>query len=291
MPGVELPLHHLLGVLLVGAALAKLVRRDAWRRSLSGYRLARPAGAVAWAVPAAELLIGAGLVAGRPAAGWAAAVLLSAFSVGLGVELAAGTPPPGCGCLVPSTRPPGPLSLVRNGCLIAAAVAVAAGVRPVLGDAFWIASYVALWAAVAGLGALVLALYRQVGLLHLRLGPRGAFEHDGEGLELGAPAPRALRHALVVFTSASCPICHQIVPGLRAIASDHGVQVVHARDEDAEGRALHEEYAVPGTPYAVYVGLDGSVRAKGAVNTLEQLEGLIATGRRREQQRVVGHVA
>jgi len=81
MPGVELPLHHLLGVLLVGAALAKLVRRDAWRRSLSEYRLARPAGAVAWAVPAAELLIGAGLVAGRPAAGWAAAVLLLAFSV------------------------------------------------------------------------------------------------------------------------------------------------------------------------------------------------------------------
>jgi hypothetical protein len=33
------------------------------------------------------------------------------------------------------------------------------------------------------------------------------------------------------------------------------------------------------------------VRAKGAVNTLEQLEGLVATGRRRESEGVLGHVA
>jgi hypothetical protein len=40
---------------------------------------------------------------------------------------------------------------------------------------------------------------------------------------------------------------------------------------------------VPGTPYAVYVDKAGLVRAKGTVNTLEQLEGLVVTGRARER--------
>jgi hypothetical protein len=38
-------------------------------------------------------------------------------------------------------------------------------------------------------------------------------------------------------------------------------------------------FDVPGTPYAVYVGADGAVRAKGTVNTLEQLESVVVTGR------------
>jgi hypothetical protein len=291
MPGVELPLHHLLGALFLGAGVAKIARARAWQSSLAGYRLARPATVVAWAVPAAEIAVGASLLAGVAAAGWVAAALLAVFSVALALELAAGTPPPGCGCLLPSERPPGPLSIVRNGALAAAAIAVALGVRPVLGDGFWVAGYVVLWAAVLGLSALVLALYRQVGVLHMRLGPRGAFEHDGEGLPLGTPAPAGLEGSLVVFTSASCPICHQIVPGLRAIAADHRLRVVHARAEDGEGLTLHDAFEVPGTPYAAYVGSDGTLRAKGAVNTLEQLEGLVVTGRRRERDQVVGHVA
>lgn len=41
-------------------------------------------------------------------------------------------------------------------------------------DKFWIISYVALWVLVSVLGISLLAVIRQVGLLHLRLPPAGA---------------------------------------------------------------------------------------------------------------------
>ena len=41
---------------------------------------------------------------------------------------------------------------------------------------------------------------------------------------------------------------------------------------------------VPGTPYAVVLDPTGVVRAKGTVNNLEQVEGLIDTARERERE-------
>jgi hypothetical protein len=43
-------------------------------------------------------------------------------------------------------------------------------------------------------------------------------------------------------------------------------------------------YNIPGTPFAVVLDGFGVVRAKGTVNSLEQLEGLVDTGRRRTAQ-------
>ena len=40
-------------------------------------------------------------------------------------------------------------------------------------------------------------------------------------------------------------------------------------------------YAVPGTPYSVVLDDLGIVRAKGTINNLEQLEGLIDTALQR----------
>src|SRR6266700_2838910 len=61
---------------------------------------------------------------------------------------------------------------------------------------WWTASYVALWLLVGALALLVVALARQVGTLHLRLGPRGALEIDTEGPPLGeAPEPIVARDA------------------------------------------------------------------------------------------------
>jgi hypothetical protein len=177
---------------------------------------------------------------------------------------------------------------VRNGLLGMAAAGAALGLHPALGRAFWTVSYVALWAAVLGLAALVLALYRQVGVLHLRLGPGHAFEHEAEGLPLGEPAPDSMAGRLVVFTSRDCPICAQIVPGLRALGSDHAIAVERVRYEDDRGRELYEQFLVPGTPYAVYVDSAGYVRAKGTINTLEQLEGMVVSGRIREREQLVG---
>jgi hypothetical protein len=294
MPVVAIPLAPLLGALLAVAAIAKIARFRAWRAALDGYGLVPARGAVAVAVPAVELALAAGLFADLTLAAWGAAALLGAFTLVLGAELARGAAPPSCACLPWSGRP-GRMTLVRNAALIAVAVAAAEGAAPQLGRAFWEASYAVLWLGVAALAVLVLSLYRQVGVLHLRLGPRGALEEEGEGPELGVqidhPEVPPGRATLVGFTSAGCPVCHQIVPGLRVLERDPALAVVHAAYEDSGGPELHAAFDVPGTPYAVYLDPAGVVRAKGTVNTLEQLESLVAAGGTRARDAAVGHVA
>src|SRR5258707_8970974 len=125
MPTVDLPIAMLLGGVFLIAGAAKLIRIERFRTSLEGYRTARPRRLVAWLVPMAEVAVGAALVAGLPAAGWAALALLAAFSLALGVEMAAGATPSSCGCLVPGAELSPRLSLIRNLALAAAAVAVA----------------------------------------------------------------------------------------------------------------------------------------------------------------------
>src|SRR5438477_6711977 len=165
MPTVELPLATLLGSVFVVAAAGKLIRIGRFRDSLESYRLAVARPLLAWLVPIAELTLGAGLVIGVPGAGWAALSLLCAFSIALAVEVAAGSAPASCGCLVPGTGLPAVPALIRNAGLGAVALAAAAGVRPRLGEGFWLASFAGLWVLVAVLAALVFALYRQVGVL------------------------------------------------------------------------------------------------------------------------------
>jgi methylamine dehydrogenase accessory protein MauD len=171
-----------------------------------------------------------------------------------------------------------------------------------------------LWLLVIALCAVVIALARQVGLLHLRLGPRGALEIDTEGPPLGeAPEPltatdlSGARHTiggagerrLLLFVSAGCIVCEQVLPALGAVAASSGLvpSVVVELDRDEAGSAFSNRrlgvpvlpapdafaaYAVPGTPYAVVLDESGVVTAKGTPNTLEQLEGLAdsAAGRK-----------
>jgi hypothetical protein len=142
----------------------------------------------------------------------------------------------------------------------------------------------ALTLAVVVLGALVLALYRQVGILTLRLGPGVALELAEEGPAIAAPAPdldglQGTGHELVAFFSRGCRLCRQLSPAVRALAGE-GLPV-HVVYEHEEPQAF-ERWSVPGTPFAVHV-VDGTVAAKGAVNTLEQLEALIAVGGARQR--------
>jgi hypothetical protein len=51
---------------------------------------------------------------------------------------------------------------------------------------------------------------------------------------------------------------------------------LHELVEDADADVF-ARWGVPGAPYVVYVE-DGVVAAKGLVNTLEQVDGVIATG-------------
>jgi methylamine dehydrogenase accessory protein MauD len=178
---------------------------------------------------------------------------------------------------------------------------------------WWAASYVMLWFLVIALSVIVVALARQVGTLHLRLSPRGALEMDDEGPPLGeAPVPleipdergREVRIGgpgmgqLLLFVSPNCMVCDQVLPALRAVATathldpfvltDAAADDVHTLVAKNPGAPILSSadaarlYEVPGTPYAVVIDELGIVRAKGTVNNLEQVEGLVDTARRRK---------
>jgi hypothetical protein len=87
----------------------------------------------------------------------------------------------------------------------------------------------------------------------------------------GAGRPR-----LVLFASETCAVCLEVTPGVPAAAAAGRLEpiVVHATEAE---RAL----AVPGTPFVVVLDEHGVVRAKGTVNNLEQVEGLVDTANRR----------
>ncbi|MFN2390029.1 MAG: methylamine dehydrogenase accessory protein MauD [Actinomycetota bacterium] len=187
-------------------------------------------------------------------------------------------------------------------------------------DGWWAASYVVLWLVVLALCVVVVALARQIGTLHLRLGPRGALEMDDEGPPLGEVLPPVEVTAadgrpaviggpgedrLLLFVSPGCRTCEDVLPALPAIARAHDLDPYVVTDLDAAetasayrdhrlgapliaGVAAVRPYDIPGTPYLLVVGDDGIVRAKGTVNNLEQMEGLVATARRRLEQPTVG---
>jgi hypothetical protein len=159
---------------------------------------------------------------------------------------------------------------------------------------WWAAAFVMQWVLLGVLCVVVVALARQVGTLHLRLGPRGALEIDTEGPALGEALPAVPargedgeaivvgghgRGRLVLFSSPTCIVCREVAPGLPAAARAGGLvpQVVH--DPEAE-----RAFDVPGTPFLLVLDELGIVRAKGTVNTLEQMEGLVDTAVRRMRQ-------
>jgi hypothetical protein len=156
---------------------------------------------------------------------------------------------------------------------------------------WWTAAFVAQWVLLLILCVVVVALARQVGTLHLRLGPRGALEIDTEGPALGdALPPVEARGAdgstvvvggagpkrLVLFSSPTCIVCREVAPAIPAAAQAGGLQSLVLHDPDVE-----RTFEVPGTPFLLVLDELGVVRAKGTVNTLEQVEGLVDTANRR----------
>ena len=159
---------------------------------------------------------------------------------------------------------------------------------------WWTAAFVAQWVLLVVLCVVVVALARQVGTLHLRLGPRGALEIDTEGPPSARPLPPveardadgaplvlggAGERRLVLFSSPTCIVCREVAPAMPAAAraADLVPQIVH--DPDAE-----RAFEVPGTPFLLVLDELGIVRAKGTVNTLEQVEGLVDTADRRMRE-------
>jgi methylamine dehydrogenase accessory protein MauD len=169
-----------------------------------------------------------------------------------------------------------------------------------------------LWGVVVVLAVMVLALLRQIGVLHERVAPAGALmvrggpavgeaapvlevtDWSGQSLRVGGDDASG-RATLVYFLSPTCPVCKTLLPVVERVAKAEQppLRVVLASDgsrAEHEGfvaehqlasrsyvlsTALGLAYQVAKLPYAVLLDAQGIVRATGLVNTREHLESLI----------------
>lgn len=177
-------------------------------------------------------------------------------------------------------------------------------------------SNIVLWVIVLALLVVVLALTRQVGVLHERIAPVGALmlnkglavgeqappvdvvDLDGHELRIGAPRGDGLS-TLLLFVSPTCPVCESLLPVLKSSRRDEQswLQVVLASDGEP---ATHREfvrshglsdfpyvvsaplgitYQVNRLPYAALLDASGTLRARGLVNSREHLESLFEAKR------------
>lgn len=281
-----------LGLVLLGSAGAKLVAPVRTRAALATFGLTAPrARTVAWTgAILVETVLGIGVALGLDAAAWAAAALMLGFAGLLANALRNGRAGHPCGCLGARSRVT-PLALART-----LALAAAFALLPLVPDTdpstdAWLAVGLGVaLLAIAALAILVLALAREVGELRLALPPQLALEIEGEGpargtraavIERFVPQPSA-RFAVAVFSSEGCPMCQALQPAVTALQRDPllAVELFDEHDDADVWRAL----AIPGSPYALVLALDGSVLAQGTFNSARQLESLVATGESRERE-------
>jgi hypothetical protein len=283
-----------LGLVLLGSAGAKLAAPSRSRAALATFDLGTPrARAIAWAAATGvEVVLGVGVALGLDVAVWAATILMLAFATLLARALRAGHAGQPCGCLGARSRVT-PLALART-----LALAVAFALLPLVPDAdpsaeAWLAIGLGIaLAAIAALAVLLLALAREVGELRLALPPQLPLEIEGEGpargsrvalIERFVPQPSA-RFALAVFSSDGCPMCQALEPAVAALQQDP-LLAVEVFDERADAD-VWRGHAIPGSPYALVLALDGTVLAQGTFNSARQLEALVAAGEARERELV-----
>jgi len=173
-----------------------------------------------------------------------------------------------------------------------------------------IVSQILSWVVILGLGIALLALARQVGVLHVRLAPAGALL-TGKGPVVGEPAPvldvatidgaplsigkaRAKgRMQLLLFVSPTCPLCKELIPIARNFARAEKLDIVFVGDDALEdqramiacmdlgslpfvnGPIVGRTFHVDRLPHAVLIGDSGTVLSKGLVNSREHLESLV----------------
>ncbi len=174
-------------------------------------------------------------------------------------------------------------------------------------------SNLVLWLLVVVLTVVVLALARQVGILHERVAPAGALQPTegpkvgevteamelqdlgGNPVTVGGPEPNGLA-TLVLFISPTCPVCRSLVPTAKSLAHSESkrLRLVFASDGDKPeqhvtyaadlqlgaypytlSQTLGMSYHVSKLPFAVLIGADGTLQSKGLVNSREHLESLV----------------
>lgn len=173
----------------------------------------------------------------------------------------------------------------------------------------WYFAVIFLFVAVVLLAVAVFVLARQIGILYERIAPMGALMNDsgpkigdvtpsftllnltGPALHIGTSAEKA---QLLFFLSPTCPICKKLLPVLKSVRSAEqdwlNVILVSDGEEDKHRRFIQTAgleafpyvlstelglaYRVARLPFAVVLDRQGVVRAKGLVNSREQLESL-----------------
>jgi hypothetical protein len=278
----------LAGTLLV-AAVAKLSDIEGSRAGVEtyGFRSINAQALALAVVIAAELALALGVALGVESAYWLAAALMAMFAlttVGAILRGQAGAP---CACFGPRSRI-GWRGVGRDVVLATGFAALPFLPEESVSTDEWLGIGLGFaFVAIAALGAAVLALAREVGLLRLRVGPSSAIEIAGEGPDLGTRVALASRFspgpdaelALAVFTSPGCRVCRSLEPTVKAFAR-LPVLALETFDEVGD-REVWEELGIPGSPYAVALDLDGRVLAKGTFNNHAQLESGLATAERR----------
>ena len=278
-----------LALALLTSAALKVRSPGPSRSALGTFGVPPRARSAVWAgLIAVESTLGAGVAAGSDRAAYAAALLCAVFAAVLAFALVRGRAGEPCGCFGARSRVTWP-AFARG-----AALAVAfAAVPQVVPDGWpsaqgWLALGLGLaFALVLLLGVAVLALAREVGLLRIRLGGDAALEIPEEGPPIGEqvglierfrPEGRT-RFALAVFSSEGCRLCRSLEPAIAAFGHDPLVALeVFDEVKDAD---VWQELEIPGSPFAVALGRDGAVHAKGTFNNYGQLESILATAERR----------
>ena len=177
-------------------------------------------------------------------------------------------------------------------------------------------SNVTLWLVVIALSVALLAVVRQLGVLHERIAPVGALmlakglkvgefapkisvqDLDGRSIALGA-ARTDERATLIMFVSPTCPVCKILLPVLKSsLASERDwLDIILASDGEASSQrefvlaqrlgsfpyvvsaSLGMAYQVSRLPFAVLIDAQGVLRARGIVNSREHLESLFEAKR------------
>lgn len=177
-------------------------------------------------------------------------------------------------------------------------------------------SNVVLWVIVAALLVVVLALMRQLGVLHERIAPVGALmlnrglavgdkapvvdvpDLNGASVRIGEPRSDG-KSLLLLFVSPTCPVCKSLLPIVKSSGRDERgwLDIVLASDGDAdEHRAFAKSHNLDGAayvlsaplgmtyqvsrlPFAALIDEAGVLRARGLVNSREHLESLFEAKR------------
>jgi hypothetical protein len=84
-------------------------------------------------------------------------------------------------------------------------------------------------------------------------------------------------------------MCARLAPAIDHVARDRTLAVV--RFDEVEDAGVWRALGVPGPPFVIVAGADGVALAKGAFDSLAQLEGVIAAAARRRGGRDPGVAA